>query len=256
MRWYSECTQWPLRFSVEDYFAAIDDFAESHLEPSAEPGSEPAEEPEPENGLRLYLTAAGLSQSQPALSVELIPSQCWQQCEPISSDPSLIRSFSIQGLSGSYDSGDLELSISLDTAAVGQTVQARVQVDLNGDGSIDLERLYDFWALDAAAGSWEQFDTPSVAMQSGGWTELSNATVVVDLWSSFGGRRPSLGQAILLLPLTQSNALYRNAVFSLAVINCAEISSYSEEKEVLWDCDHGAEQAWNRWLWHGVFGRS
>ena len=78
-----------------------------------------------------------------------------------------------------------------------------MQVDLNGDGSIDLERLYDFWALDATAGSWEQFGTSSVAVQSGSWSELSNATVVVDLWSSFGGEtiELQLGSSHLLLPL-------------------------------------------------------
>ena len=40
----------------------------------------------------------------------------------------------------------------MDTQSVGQTVQARMQIDVDGDGTVDVERLYEFWALDAAVG--------------------------------------------------------------------------------------------------------
>ena len=75
----------------------------------------------------------------------------------------------------------------MDTQSVGQTVQARMQIDIDGNGTIDVERLYEFWALDAAVGNWETFTTPNTASSTGSWSDMNNAVVRLDLWSSFGG---------------------------------------------------------------------
>jgi hypothetical protein len=75
----------------------------------------------------------------------------------------------------------------LDTNTVAHAAQAHVQIDLDGDGQTDIETLYQYWALDAAFGNWEQLGTPGIVSESGVWSDMNNGTVTIELWSSFGG---------------------------------------------------------------------
>ncbi|MEC7987608.1 MAG: right-handed parallel beta-helix repeat-containing protein [Myxococcota bacterium] len=205
--WYNHCHAWELRFSIGDYFDAIDDFNATEAEPASEPTAEPTAEPsqdEEVDGVILYLTQTELVDSAPSSTVDgAIPANSGNNINTLPNDSTLVTTLSVSGVTGTYQNGDIELQLFLDTHAVGQTVQARVQIDADGDGSNDIERLYAYWALDAAFGSWESFSTPSVASESGVWSDLDDATITIDLWSSFGGETIyyQIGSSYIALPI-------------------------------------------------------
>ena len=71
----------------------------------------------------------------------------------------------------------------MDTQSVGQTVQALMQIDVDGDGTVDVERLYDLGALRCR--HWETFTTPNTAssLDHGLIEQRSGATGSVEqLW--------------------------------------------------------------------------
>ena len=189
--WYNDCTSWDVQFSLDDYFAAADNFATSDSEPSMEPAEEPASEPsqeENETGTTLYLGEASLHLSPPTTAVQgTVPANSGYNVNTIPADPSLVTTLSHTGLTGIYDGGEIELNLSVDTSSVAQALQARVQIDFDGDGNIDLEQMYNYWALDAALGTWEEMSASGIASQSGTWSDMNNGSISISLWNSFGG---------------------------------------------------------------------
>ena len=199
--WY-DCQAWELNFTVDDYFDSIDDFGDLVDEPSTEPSGEPSEEPQVDE-FRLYLTEAALVDARPVSSSGEIPANSGNNVNTVPVDASLVHTLEISGVNGVYQGGDVEFNLSMDTQSVGQTVQARMQIDVDGDGAVDVERLYEFWALDAALGNWETFTTPNIASSTGAWSDMNNGTVRIDLWSSFGGDtiRYAIPESYLVLPI-------------------------------------------------------
>ena len=186
---------------MDDYFDSIDDFGNMVEEPSMEPSGEPSEEPQVDE-FRLYLTETTLVDARPAPRVERslrtvatmsIPFLQMRRCAYTRGQRS----------PPFYQGGDMDLNLSMDTQSVGQTVQTRVQIDIDGDGTVDVERLFEFWALDAAVGNWEIFTTPNAASSTGVWSDMNNGTVRLDVWSSFGGDtiQYAIPESYVVLPI-------------------------------------------------------
>ena len=209
--WYNDCTSWDVRFTLDDYFAEADTFTTSEAEPSTEPAEEPTAEPTAEpssedndTGTTLYLGESSLHLSPPTTAVYgTVPANEGYNVNTIPADSSLTKTLHYSGLTGIYDGGEIQLTLFVDTPTVAQALQARIIVDLHGDGIIDVERMYNYWALDAALGTWEEMSTTGTVSQSGAWSDMSNGSISVELWNSFGGEtiQYQIPTSILSVPI-------------------------------------------------------
>ena len=87
---------------------------------------------------------------------------------------------------------------------MGQAVQAKLRIDLDADGTYDREEMVGYWAIDAAIDSWETFTNHQLVSETGTWGDLDEATVTLELWSSFGGEDVHIrvGDSWILLPIS------------------------------------------------------
>ena len=159
---------------------------------------------EESSGHRYHVTPTQLDPSLPGeVSTLTIPVHSGYFVNVRPSDEALILRRSATGITGAWTGGAPSLQMSLDSAAVGQAVQAQLSVDLEGDGTPDWQALYGYWPTDGAAGSWEQFTGSAVVSESGSLADFSGGEVTLELWSAFGGAAVELrvGDSWVELPL-------------------------------------------------------
>lgn len=107
-------------------------------------------------------------------------------------EPVNAQSFTATGVSGlSSESLAFDLAVDAQTA-VGQAAQARVSVDLTGDGTVDRTITYRYFATDPVAGIEHYTNAQGVLASTGTAGTLRNGTVRLEVWTALGSSPVSL----------------------------------------------------------------
>jgi hypothetical protein len=137
-----------------------------------------------------YLQSAGTlpSTTGAAASVSLVAANGNHDGTPTNA-----KTFTATGLTGRYSGAATTFDLALDSAGVGNGIQARVSYDLTGNGSWDRVETYRYFPTDPVTG-WEHYtQAQGLASATGTLGNLANGQVKVEVWSAIGGSTSTIG---------------------------------------------------------------
>ncbi|OGT28731.1 MAG: hypothetical protein A2624_05935, partial [Gammaproteobacteria bacterium RIFCSPHIGHO2_01_FULL_42_8] len=104
--------------------------------------------------------------------------------------------FKIEHVNGVYDGGEISMNLLVNAVAgqgseVGNAIEARVSIDTNGDGKFDYVKTMNYFPLDGSGNTTENYlqsesGRSSGASELGQLGNLSDATIQVEVWKTFG----------------------------------------------------------------------
>jgi CxxC motif-containing protein (DUF1111 family) len=95
--------------------------------------------------------------------------------------------YTVTGINGTYNSGQTQFSLYLDSlAAVGNGIAARISYDFTGDGTYDRVEVYNYFATDPVTGYELYNQTRGQASATGTFANLVNGRVRLEVWSAIG----------------------------------------------------------------------
>ena len=136
--------------------------------------------------------------------------------------------FKIEHVNGSYNGGQLGMHLLVNAvagqgSAVGNSVEARVSIDTNGDGKFDYVQTINYLALDPVVNQYEDYFQSESGRSSGAnvigeLKNLNDATVKIEVWKPFGSGDVSVqtGTSNIALPfdnLSVSGSAINNTLF-------------------------------------------
>jgi len=102
--------------------------------------------------------------------------------------------FTARSLQGSYTGGATRFDLAVDAGtAVGNATQVRLSYDLTGDGSVEREETYRYFATDPVPGAEHYTQAVQLQSSSGAFGDLAGGTVTVQVWSAIGSAPTTLG---------------------------------------------------------------
>lgn len=161
-------------------------------------------------GTRYFLSQAGQLLNAPAATAS---SLTLESSGGINRDgtPNQASVLQASGLRGAYNGGATQFSLPLDAGtAVATGTQARVSYDFEGDGQVDRQETYQYFANNNSSG-WELYrETQGVRTTTGSMRDFSNGTVKLEVWSAIGRAPVSLqldtNSAYLDVPMSGTTA--------------------------------------------------
>ena len=119
--------------------------------------------------------------------------------------PHAALTFTARGITGRWTGGTTRFDLAVDAGrAVGNATQVRVSYDLTGDGSVERQEAYRYFATDPVPGAEHYTQAAQLQSSSGSLGDLVGGTVTVQVWSAIGAAPTSLGvgdSSVVELPL-------------------------------------------------------
>jgi hypothetical protein len=120
-----------------------------------------------------------------AASTDTIPSADGRDGGGVPTDPLV---YEARGINAVYDpSKATQLSLFLNAGTtVGLAPQARISYDVEGDGVFDKVELYNYFATDPIASTWENYtQAQGIQFETGHLSDMHNGTVRLEVWNRF-----------------------------------------------------------------------
>ena len=150
-----------------------------------------------------YLDKGILTNNVPGPYNSIIPANNGSNTAAPPTDETLLAVYEIKNLYATYNEGQFDFSLPINSDGSGNVTIAAIDVDTEGDGSVDFSVIYNFYAVDASSSTTEIYTAAKgVLSQTGSLGDLVNGSIRVTLWNGFGGEdvRISEGEAFIQTP--------------------------------------------------------